>query len=306
MYLEQLHYLEILGQYPSISQAATALFISQPALSRAINKLEAELDLKLLQRTSNGFTLTEDGKVISEYAGKISAEISNIYNYASKQNTEDRVCFSAIPGLCDSLIVEALADFKAKYPTKKVIFNFWPTETLLEELKKDVIDFALVSLFRGIDYEEDPLRNDAFDVSLLFSDKLLYWMRAGHPLADAETISIDNDYIYTAGTNIEQASAAFHANTLPNNFVVSASIDLYKSLIQHHDAIIALPRIMAYQDPDIKTGRILTKPTNLPVLIDYYLFKRKNKYLSKATEDFINIFLARLADYQEQVQKMPS
>lgn len=303
MYLEQLHYLEILGQYPSISQAATALFISQPALSRAINKLEAELDLKLLQRTNNGFTLTDDGKAISQYASKISTEISNIYSYASKQNTQDRVCFTAIPGLCDTLVIEALANFKNKYPKKKVIFNFSPTEMIIQELKKDEIDFALLSVFRGLSGEQELPINDAFDVSLLFSDNILYWMRADHPLAKADVISDeDNDFIYSVGTNFGHTTASTGVDMIPSNTVISTSVGLYKSLIQQYDAIIPLPRLLTYRDPDIESGKIITKPSGIPVFIDYYFIKRKNKYLSKATDDFINIFLMLLTTYQEQIQ----
>ena len=108
MYLEQLHYLETLSKYPSINQASEALFISQPSLSRAITKLENELNLQLVQRTNKKCVLTEDGLEVLKHASKITEEIANIYKYASERNEQSEVRFVSIPGICDSLIIDAI------------------------------------------------------------------------------------------------------------------------------------------------------------------------------------------------------
>lgn len=51
----------------SISKAANQLYISQPAITKAIKKLESELDIKLFNRGSKGVTLTENGKIFYEF-----------------------------------------------------------------------------------------------------------------------------------------------------------------------------------------------------------------------------------------------
>ena len=53
--------------YGSISKAANALYISQPAITKCIKKLESELELTLFNRTPKGVTLTENGKIFFEF-----------------------------------------------------------------------------------------------------------------------------------------------------------------------------------------------------------------------------------------------
>ena len=61
MRLEQLKYLIEVANCKSINKAAQNLYITQPALSIAINSLEEELQYPLLKRTKKGVLLTEDG-----------------------------------------------------------------------------------------------------------------------------------------------------------------------------------------------------------------------------------------------------
>lgn len=301
MYLEQLHYLMTVDKYPSISQAATALFITQPALSRAISKLEDELDLKLLQRTSNGISLTPDGKIIAQCASNIMTEVDNIYRHASKQNRNDIIYFTTIPGLCDNLIVEALTIFSKEFPDIKLVLDFSPGEAIIRSLKNNVIDFALLSIPREEEqYQEFP-ENDFMDTTFLFSDTLQYWMKAEHPLADTKlTYDTACPYFYSIGTDYNQIMS-MKKHTAPNNIVISNSISLYKSLIYCNDAILSLPHVLSYKDPDIAAGKIVTQPIDYPLFMDYYFIKQKNKHLSKATDEFINIFLSLLFEYQKQL-----
>lgn len=67
MRLEQLKYLIEVANCKSINKAAQNLYITQPALSIAINSLEEELQYPLLKRTKKGVLLTEDGaRVLQE------------------------------------------------------------------------------------------------------------------------------------------------------------------------------------------------------------------------------------------------
>lgn len=58
------HIFYTVGRTGSISQAARELYISQPAITKAIKKLEENLDTVLFKRTSRGVTLTPDGSFL--------------------------------------------------------------------------------------------------------------------------------------------------------------------------------------------------------------------------------------------------
>lgn len=63
MDLNQLHYFTVVAETENITKAAQKLYITQPALSRAIGRLESELDVKLFDRRTNTLILNEDGQL---------------------------------------------------------------------------------------------------------------------------------------------------------------------------------------------------------------------------------------------------
>ena len=60
------HIFYTVSRTGNISTAAKELYISQPAISRAIKKLESNLDTTLFKRSSRGVTLTPDGQILYE------------------------------------------------------------------------------------------------------------------------------------------------------------------------------------------------------------------------------------------------
>ncbi len=77
MSLEQLKYLIEVANCKSINKAAQNLYITQPALSIAINSLEEELQYPLLKRTKKGVLLTEDGVRVLQEAQMVLNTIQN-------------------------------------------------------------------------------------------------------------------------------------------------------------------------------------------------------------------------------------
>ena len=292
MYLEQLHYLEILSQYTSLSQASAALFISQPALSRTISNLEQELNLQLIQRTHKGYVMTEEGKMVAQYAAKISEEIQNIYVYAAKQNQQDKVYFTSVPGLCDSIIIQSLSAFRQQYPDLNFHLDFNTTQKIIQSLNDSISDFALISVPRNIGDKPQLEIAKTHEAEYLFTDSLVYWIGADHPLAESDcNYSIYEPYLFNVVTEHNQTT------DFAKNSMCSYSSSLYKNLIYCQNAILLLPRILGYKDPDILSGKILSKPCEIPVVMDYYFIRRKNQYLSKATSDFAEILLTQLSEY---------
>ena len=80
MYIEQLEYVCMVSKTNSITAAAKKLFVSQQAVSKAINRLEAEFNKKLLNRSYHGMTLTDEGKVFVQHASKIIADYHDLYS----------------------------------------------------------------------------------------------------------------------------------------------------------------------------------------------------------------------------------
>ena len=80
MDLRQLENIVAIAEERSISRAAERLFISQPALSQQVSKLEARLGVPLFSRDKQGLSLTQAGKVYVENAKKILSIRDETYN----------------------------------------------------------------------------------------------------------------------------------------------------------------------------------------------------------------------------------
>lgn len=77
MELQQLKYFQTVAQIEKIADAAAELFISAPALSTSIARLEKELGIKLFDRTGNRITLNPQGQILLKYTNRIFAELDN-------------------------------------------------------------------------------------------------------------------------------------------------------------------------------------------------------------------------------------
>lgn len=90
MKIEHLQYFIVLANSSSISKAAKKLFISQQQLNRIITSLEEEVQTKLLSRTTNGVSLTEEGQDFLSYARNIVSEYSALkYHFCLRQRSDD-------------------------------------------------------------------------------------------------------------------------------------------------------------------------------------------------------------------------
>ncbi|MBR2829028.1 MAG: LysR family transcriptional regulator, partial [Solobacterium sp.] len=71
MQLQQLEYFIAIADAGSLNKAAEKLYMTQPSLSKAIANLEAELNIRVFERSRNGVEMTEEGRKLYEYAKAI-------------------------------------------------------------------------------------------------------------------------------------------------------------------------------------------------------------------------------------------
>ncbi len=123
MRLEQLQYLVEISNSKSISIASENLYISQPALSRAVKNLEEELGVTLLFRTVDGVRLTKAGqallpemKEIIEKTKQLSKHAINFSATCPEIDYEGPFHIYTLPVLVDSLLLPALDQLQKNYP----------------------------------------------------------------------------------------------------------------------------------------------------------------------------------------------
>lgn len=131
----------------SISRAARALFVSQPAVTKSIKILENELDVTLFIRNPKGVTLTREGEILYDYVKEAFEQLEQgekrIKQLKDNEFGSIRIGISNI--LCKYYFIPYLKVFHEKYPKLKIeIVNRTSPETL-ELLETGKIDCAIIS-----------------------------------------------------------------------------------------------------------------------------------------------------------------
>lgn len=131
----------------SISKAARALYISQPAVSKVIKVMEKELGLLLFIRTAKGVTLTEEGKMLYEYVALAFAQFEEGERVVKRllDRSYGSVRIGISNTLCKYYFLPHLEVFHEEFPELKIhIVNRTSTETL-KLLEEGIIDCAITS-----------------------------------------------------------------------------------------------------------------------------------------------------------------
>jgi DNA-binding transcriptional LysR family regulator len=132
----------------SFSQAADDLHLSQPAVSKHIGQLEAELGVKLFQRAGNRVELTDAGRILADYAGRVatlSEEVRRVLSeMAGLKRGFLRLAASSTPGLY--LLPEALARFGQRYPGIEVSLWLGNSGTVAQQVLQGAADLGFVGL----------------------------------------------------------------------------------------------------------------------------------------------------------------
>ena len=130
----------------NISHAAEVLYISQPAISKAILKLEEDLSTLLFTRNSRGVILTSEGKILFEHLKTAFDAISLGEEKIKTINTLGigHIKIGASATFCKYLLLPFLKGFIEKYPHIKISIECQSTFHTLKLLESGKIDIALV------------------------------------------------------------------------------------------------------------------------------------------------------------------
>ena len=93
MDIKQLRYFIAIAEEGSLSAAAQRVNVAQPSLSQHVLSLERELDVKLLERSSRGVSLTQSGEVLLSHAREITNALHNAGTLFASQVANQLRCY---------------------------------------------------------------------------------------------------------------------------------------------------------------------------------------------------------------------
>ncbi len=132
----------------SLSHAARELYISQPAVSQAMRRLEDSLGCSLFTRTSRGITLTSEGRMLYGYADRAVSLVSAAEDKLNRMRTlqSGGLMIGASDTLCQYFLLPYLEKFHGEYPEVQLQVTNRTTPETVELLKIGKVDIALVNL----------------------------------------------------------------------------------------------------------------------------------------------------------------
>lgn len=131
----------------SFLEASNKLYISQPAISKSINKLEEDLGISLFYRANKGVTLTSDGEILLKYVKDSRKLLLACERMLSSNNSLDSgsIVIGAQSHIVRNFLLEKINDFRKEFPNVTFKIVDLSTLELIEGLEKHELDFVVDS-----------------------------------------------------------------------------------------------------------------------------------------------------------------
>lgn len=145
MNIENIRFIDAIVSEGSIRKAAEKLFISQPAISSAIKKLEQELNIELFDKESYRAVLTKDGMAFYERAKKVLEEFNKLEEYGLSLKkgveTEFRIAIDAVFNI--DKILTILNQVMENFPETKLTISVDYMEKVADYLESKNYDLII-------------------------------------------------------------------------------------------------------------------------------------------------------------------
>jgi LysR family transcriptional regulator, regulator for genes of the gallate degradation pathway len=247
----QLQALIAVREAQNFTLAARRLGIAQPTVHRAITQLEQAAGRALFERTSYGTVATRPAQALAQAARLAFAELAQAE--AEVADTLGRevgqIVIGAMPLSRSTVLPAAIGEFRKRHAKLPIEVLDGPYDDLIAGLRRGEIDFLIGAL-------RDPAPIGDVEQRALFADDLVLVSRRGHPLADADAITVADLAQYPwvvarPGTPTRaHFDRLFAQGTAPISIVHSGSLILMRELLELSDHLGCISRLQAQAETD--------------------------------------------------------
>lgn len=288
MELQQLRYLLAVADERHFTRAAAREHVAQPALSQQIRRLEDEVGLPLVERTTRRVALTDAGELLVARARRILAEVESAHTelQALRGIQAGRVTIGSMHTMGPVDLAMALAVFHVRHPGVELTVREHSSEELAELLRGDELDMAFLSVTERVE-------SHGLGLQQLVSEELVAVLPVGHwfaqrprirmaELAGAEFIS------YREGSRLREVlvSAAREAGFQPRVTLESNESARIRRLVARGLGVAILPR----SDAEAPGAEVAVVELAGPALTrDITLAWREGRRLAPAAAEFLEL-----------------
>lgn len=179
--LYQLVQLLAIAECGTISKAAEQLHLSQPALSRSMQKLEEELQVTLFDRQKNKITLNKNGRLAVEQARRVVDQAQNLVDqvraFDRSQRTISIGCCAPAP------LVELVSLVSQLYPEMAISSEMKDNQLLLDGLRNNLYQMIVLPY---------PVEDPDLLCFVFGEERLFFSLPPAHPLSGAKELSFQD------------------------------------------------------------------------------------------------------------------
>lgn len=271
-----LEQLAAVAKAGTLSKAAEELHISQPSITRSMQKLEADLNVSLFDRSRNRLSLNDNGRLAAEYANRILEDerimVQAIQSYDRSKRTIS--LGSVAPGPI--------------FHYSPVISRLYPDMTISSETKdeQELIDGIAKNLYQII-FLDHPLTDDEHVCIHCLDEHLHIAVQSDHPLAGSKSITFKemngHSFLMYSGVGIWDSLVR---EKLPDSHIlVQNEMNVLEELIGASTIASFVTNVTNAINNRSNSGRINIPITDPEATVNFYaVIKKENE---KTYEDFL-------------------
>jgi LysR family transcriptional regulator, transcription activator of glutamate synthase operon len=297
MEVRQLRYFEAVVRHRHFTRAAEELHVAQSALSHQVRRLERELGVELLTRTTRTVTPTEAGELVAARARTAMAELEALRGEVDELRglVRGHVSVGALLFGGELDIPRTLARFSSTFPEVELGLREGTARRMIEMLANGTIDVAFALEL------EPPEGLERIELS---SEELALAMRPGHPFAGEGALAVaalrdSRLIVFERGASTRQLAdtALADAEIQPRVALEANDLALVRSLVAEGLGLAILPRSFLERPGPSVVIRALRPELRMKVV----LWWRSDRRLSPAAQAFVE-FTAASASLSDKFQ----
>ena len=287
MDLNPLRFFLTVANERSFSRAAEKLLRTQPAISLSIQRLEAELGDRLIDRSAKDLLLTDAGKIVLEYARRFENLESDLENALAELRDKSAGCLSVGANESTTLyLLGHIERYRQRYPKIKVQIR----RSLSSKIPSELIDGGLELGLLTYDPEDERLIT-----TVIYTDHLSFIVSPQHPLASRSEVSIVElgEETFIAHNVVSPYRALvireFQRHKVPLHMDVEMpTVEAIRKMVQRNEGVAFLPRMVV--DEELRQGilrevRVTEMKMDRPIRLAY----PARRALSHAAQAFLEM-----------------
>jgi DNA-binding transcriptional LysR family regulator len=299
MTFDQLRVFLAVVEYLHFTRAAEALYISQPAVSAAIQCLEEQYEVRLFHRIGRHIEITEAGKLLQAEAQKIIDQVAlterGLRELNNLQRGELRLGSSLTIG--NYWLPEKISQFKHQYPGISVNCTLANTEEICEGTATGLFDLGLV------EGEVKPAVKNILEEDSVGGDRLVIVVGQSHPWFQRREVALTELYntdwvMREAGSGTQQRfeQALQNWGITPSDLdtiLVLHSGEMVKAIIESSVGAAAISELMVKKELQLDTLRAIQvkddrngAAVTLEIVRPFLKLKHQRRFQTRLSKSF--------------------